>query len=66
MLLVLISCAVYQMMISALKAVYLIILSTAYLIIVHKFSPNLFDRNLTGFLFYIYSAPKYNVSLAYC
>ena len=44
MLLVLISCAVYQMMISALKAVYLIILSTAYLIIVHKFSPNLFDN----------------------
>merc|ERR1719411_665498 len=44
MLLVLISCAVYQMMISALKAVYLIVLSTAYLIIVHKCSSNLFDN----------------------
>ena len=44
MLLVLISCAVYQMMISALKAVYLIILSSAYLIIVHKCSSNLFDN----------------------
>merc|ERR1719397_1028152 len=44
MLLVLISCAVYQMMISALKAVYLIVLSSAYLIIVHKCSSNLFDN----------------------
>ena len=44
MLLVLISCAVYQMMISALKAVYLIILSSAYLIIVHKSCSNLFDN----------------------
>merc|ERR1719189_3500644 len=31
-------------MISALKAVYLIVLSTAYLIIVHKFSSNMFDN----------------------
>lgn len=44
MLLVLISCAVYQMMISALKAVYLIILSTAYLVIVHYQCFNLFDN----------------------
>merc|ERR1719481_1526568 len=44
MLLVLISCAVYQMMISALKAVYLILLSSAYLAIVHKSCSNLFDN----------------------
>ena len=44
MLLVLISCAVYQMMISALKAVYLIVLSSAYLIIVHYYCSNMFDN----------------------
>ena len=44
MLLVLISCAVYQMMISALKAVYLLVLSAAYLFIVHFKVFNLFDN----------------------
>ena len=44
MLLVLISCAVYQMMISFLKAVYLIILSSAYLVIVHYQCYNIFDN----------------------
>lgn len=44
MLLVLISCAVYQMMISALKAVFLAILSTAYLVIVHYQCFNMFDN----------------------
>jgi len=44
MLLVLISCAVYQMMISALKAVYLILLSSAYLAIVHYQCWNMFDN----------------------
>merc|ERR1719419_2112144 len=44
MLLVLISCAVYQMMISALKAVFLIILSSAYLGIVHNQCWNMFDN----------------------
>ena len=44
MLLVLISCAVYQMMISALKAVFLVILSSAYLVIVHYQCFNMFDN----------------------
>ena len=44
MLLVLISCAVYQMMIAALKAVYLIILSSVYLVIVHYQCFNMFDN----------------------
>lgn len=44
MLLVLISCAVYQMMISALKAVFLVLLSTAYLVIVHYQCFNMFDN----------------------
>jgi len=44
MLLVLISCAVYQMMISALKAVFLMILSTAYLCIVHYKCWAMFDN----------------------
>merc|ERR1719400_1934553 len=44
MLLVLISCAVYQMMISALKAVFLMLLSTAYLCIVHYKCWAMFDN----------------------
>ena len=44
MLLVLISCAVYQMMISALKAVFLGLLSIAYLVIVHCQCFNMFDN----------------------
>ena len=44
MLLVLISCAVYQMMISALKAVFLALLSAAYLVIVHYQCYNMFDN----------------------
>jgi len=44
MLLVLVSCAVYQMMISALKAIFLFTLSFLYLFIVHNYCANLFDN----------------------